>query len=289
VVLASLLFAAVALVGGGAPLDAPDLELGATRAGDLPGTTVTIGDLADGDVLLIDVTGFAPRSDAMALQCAWTGAARACESVLPVALDGRGHARFLVRLRDEVAGTSCREATRACVLVVSAGEVRAIAVTFFGGPARPLPELTVDDAAAARGSEVTATLEHLPPSASAAVALCSPGEGAPSCGPTLANLRADATGSATVSLTVGEGCAREQPCGLALVLAGDTEPVASTPFAVVGRSVALRYDTARLRIGVLAAVAFAFAAVLLLWRTDWTPVIADPFAGIELPDDPFAE
>jgi hypothetical protein len=51
----------------------------------------------------------------------------------------------------------------------------------------------------------------------------------------------------------------------------------------------LRYDTARLRIGVLAAAAFAFAAVLLLWRTDWTPVIADPFAGIELPDDPFAE
>lgn len=285
-VLASLLLAVVALVGGGAPSDTPDIELRAERTGDLPLAPSTIGGLADDDVLLVDVAGFHPRSDAAVVQCGWTPSGRSCEQLLTVSFDGRGHARFLVRVSAEVASVDCREADRPCVLAVVGGDRRAVAVTAFGKVAPSPMTITASPTRASPGDSVRVTLDHLPPSSPVSVVLCSPGPSAPRCGPSLASFEADRDGRARGSVTIGDGCARGQTCGLALVLDGEDEPVGSTPFSVTG-SAGATYDQGRLRAGLLAAALLGATALVLLRRTDWTPVIADPFAGVELDDDPF--
>jgi hypothetical protein len=49
------------------------------------------------------------------------------------------------------------------------------------------------------------------------------------------------------------------------------------------------YDEQRVAIGFGIAGLLLAVAVVLLRVTDWTPVGGDPFAGIEVPEDPFAD
>jgi hypothetical protein len=72
------------------------------------------------------------------------------------------------------------------------------------------------------------------------------------------------------------------------VTAEGSGPLALTRLRLIGRAGA-GYDEARLRAGLVAAGLLIAGALLLLRRTDWTPVEGDPFAGITLPEDPFAD
>ena len=49
------------------------------------------------------------------------------------------------------------------------------------------------------------------------------------------------------------------------------------------------YDDARLAIGLAIAGVLLLVALVLLRTTNWTPVDGDPFAGVVIPKDPFAD
>jgi hypothetical protein len=57
---------------------------------------------------------------------------------------------------------------------------------------------------------------------------------------------------------------------------------------LIGRGGAT-YADGRVRVGLGVAVGLLLIAGWVLRRTDWTPVDGDPFAGVHLPDDPFAD
>jgi hypothetical protein len=65
-------------------------------------------------------------------------------------------------------------------------------------------------------------------------------------------------------------------------------PRAYAPLRIIGRS-GVAYDDPRLRAGLVVAALLVGIALVLLRRTDWTPVGGDPFAGVEIPRDPFAD
>jgi hypothetical protein len=65
-------------------------------------------------------------------------------------------------------------------------------------------------------------------------------------------------------------------------------PLALTRLRLIGRGGA-GYDDERLRAGLVAAGLLLAGAVVLLRRTDWTPVEGDPFEGVIIPADPFAD
>ena len=67
---------------------------------------------------------------------------------------------------------------------------------------------------------------------------------------------------------------------------GDSGPRAFARLVLLGRSGAT-YDGNDLAAGLGLAAVLLLSALWLLRHTDWTPVGGDPFAGIELPDDPF--
>jgi hypothetical protein len=95
---------------------------------------------------------------------------------------------------------------------------------------------------------------------------------------------ADGVASAQVTVTPGR-CPRGATCGVAVAVEGGG-PRAYAPVDLLGRAGA-SYEDRRLRIGLLVAAALAVIALVLLRRTDWTPVEGDPFAHVHLPDDPF--
>ncbi|MEQ1785752.1 MAG: hypothetical protein ABL966_01765, partial [Acidimicrobiales bacterium] len=122
-----------------------------------------------------------------------------------------------------------------------------------------------------------------------AFVVCRPdGDGGADCGPPTRSVVADAEGRATAAVTVGPGrCPRGAACAVGVVV-GDGGPRAFDSLVLIGRGGAA-YDDDRLAIGIGLAALLLLVAAALLRRTDWTPVQGDPFAGIVLPDDPFAD
>jgi hypothetical protein len=158
----------------------------------------------------------------------------------------------------------------------------------FDRPAPPPPTIRADPVALPPGGALTAVATGLPAGAEAAFVVCRPGgDGDADCGPPTERVRVDREGRATAPVTVNPGrCPRGTTCAVAVVVE-DGGPRAFAHLRLLGRSGAT-YDDARLAIG-LAIAGLLLLAALVLWRTtDWTPVGGDPFAGVVVPEDPFA-
>ncbi len=93
--------------GGAAPLRPPQLVLTATAEGQLPRPLGAVGDIVDGEVLVVGVAGLEPGSRATVHQCP-TGASApsACRAGLAFQVGPQGGASVLVDLEEdlEVAG-----------------------------------------------------------------------------------------------------------------------------------------------------------------------------------------
>jgi hypothetical protein len=169
------------------------------------------------------------------------------------------------------------------------GSARLEVITVFD---RPAPPPVVVGAAPARippGASVTATAEQLRPGTEVSFVVCRPDRpGEADCGTPTVPVRVGADGTASGRITVGPGrCPRGSTCAVAVV-AGDSGPLAFARLQLIGRSGATYADT-RVRAGLAAALALLLIAAWVLRRTDWTPVDGDPFAGVHIPDDPFAD
>ena len=276
---------------GHAPLRQAGAVLLAVGALGLPPVPGALGDLDDGDPLVLRVNGLLPGSTATVHQCvAGARLARSCRPGLPFTVNDDQRSTVLVDLqvRFEGAGETvdCRRVD--CSVVVF-GTSRLELLTFFGQPAPQPVTVAVDPATLPPGGTLTATAEHLRPGSQASFVVCRPaGDRSADCGdPTRAGL-VGPDGLVRGSVTVGSGrCPRGAQCAVAVMVDGGG-PRAYAPLRLIGRG-GVAYDDTRLAAGVGAASLLLLAAFALLHRTDWTPVVGDPFAGVTLPEDPFAE
>jgi hypothetical protein len=256
---------------------------------------VIMGGLVDEQLVVMALTEFEHRSDAAVHQCPAGATARTqCRPGLPVALDAGGGARVavdLLQVFDAADGShvECPSGTARCSVIAFGSRRRAEIVTVFGsdGPARPV--LTASNDHLSVDGVVQATVTGLTPGSSVVAHLCArpPDEGV-QCGAGRAAVFADDSGRVELSVPVARPCRRGLSCTIAIT--GSDEARLAQPAAVVvrGRSAA-DYDDRRLVIGLGGAAVLLLAALVLLRRTSWTPVGGDPFAGVEIPDDPFAE
>jgi hypothetical protein len=175
----------------------------------------------------------------------------------------------------------------ACSVVIF-GSSRLELRTVFGDPAPPPVAVRADPAALPPGVDLTATAERLPPGASVEFAICRPdGEGGADCGEPVP-ARATPEGTADAVLEVGAGrCGRGDVCAVA-VTADGSAPLAYRHLRLLGRG-GVTYDDGRVSLGLVAAAALLAGALLLLRRTDWTPVEGDPFAGVAVSGDQAAD
>jgi hypothetical protein len=199
-------------------------------------------------------------------------------------------ATVLIELRERLDASphriDCTEAP--CSLVVF-GSARLELLTTFGGATPPPVVVRTEPRAVEPGGEVTATARDLPPGARASFTVCRPGGGSTlDCGEPADHGIVDRSGRAEATVEVGAGrCPRGATCAVAVTIDGGA-PLAYARLQVIGRAGA-GYEEARLRAGLVAAGLLLAGALLLLRRTDWTPVEGDPFAGVILPEDPFAD
>lgn len=280
-------------VTGGAQLRTPAIRLVATPEGRLPQVPPLVGNVADGTVLVVGVAGLDPASRMSVHQCpSGSHMPGGCRAGLPVSADENGSAVVLVDLEDrfEVAGAApvdCAD-DAGCSIVVF-GSTRLEVITVFGRPAPPPIRIEASPARVAPGGTVVATATGVPAGASTSFVVCRPaGGGEADCGDPVPAGRTDGAGQATAQVTVGAGrCPRGASCAIAVVI-DDGGPRAFANVVLIGRSGAA-YEDGRLRAGLGAAAILALVALWLLRRTDWTPVEGDPFAGVTIPEDPFAE
>lgn len=285
---------ATAEARGPAPLRQPTARVIAARSESLPPVPRAVGDLEDGTVMVLGVSGLEPGSSATVHQCP-TGAVRkaACRPGLPVTMSDEGRATLLIDLEDrfEVAHAEAEdvECTGAECSIVVFGSARLEIVTVFEEPAPPPVSVAAEPVAVPPGGTLTATAAHLPPGARASFVVCRPdGGGTADCGSPTSAVVVDDAGQATAEVTVGAGrCPRGSACAVAVVI-DDGGPRAYAPLALIGRAGAAYHD-GRLRVGLAVAAVLLVGALVLLRRTDWTPVGGDPFAGVELPADPFGD
>jgi len=278
---------------GTTPLRPAEIHLVSPRPGALPPVPKVMGDLRHGDVVVVEVAGLEPHSRATVHQCPTAAlAAGSCRAGLPITASGQGLATLLVDLHDRLdvlgaAEVDCRE-PGACSIVVF-GSARLEVITVFGGPAPPPIVIRAEPARIPPGGTVTASAERLAPGSAVSFVVCRPSRpGEADCGTPTEPVRVDETGEATASVTVGAGrCPRGGTCAVAVVV-DDGGPVAFAHLQLIGRSGAA-YADGRVQAGLAVAVAFLLLAGWVLKRTDWAPVEGDPFAGVHLPEDPFAD
>lgn len=277
-----------------APLRQPTVRVTATPSESLPAVPRTVGGLEDGTVMVLGVSGLEPGARATVHQCP-TGAvdSNACRPGLPVTMSEEGRATVLVDLEDRLdvalQGADVVECVEARCSVVVFGSSRLEVVTAFGEPAPPAVALAAEPATLPPGGTLTASAAHLPPGAEATFAVCRPGgDGTADCASPTETVVVDDAGRAVAEVTVGTGrCPRGSDCAVAVVVEGGA-PRAYAPLTMIGRAGAA-YDDGRLRAGLVVAGALLAGALVLLRSTDWTPVGGDPFAGVELPTDPFGD
>ena len=278
--------------GGVTPLRPPQLVLAATAEGQLPRPLGAMGDIVDGEALVVGVAGLEPGSRATVHQCP-TGASApsGCRAGLAFRVDPEGSASVLVDLEEtlDVARGDDVDCARDDCSVVVFGTSRLEALTVFGEPAPPPVTLVADPAAVPPGGRLTVTADQLPSGSEAVFVVCRPdGKASADCGAPSPSVSADRDGRASAFVTVGAGrCPRGSTCAVAVVVDGG-EPRAYARLRIIGRSGAA-YDDPRLRAGLVVAALLVGIAFVLLRRTDWTPVGGDPFAGVEIPRDPFAD
>lgn len=279
---------------GPAPLRRPTVYLTATPSDSLPPVPRAVGDLEDGTVLVLGVSGLEPGSRGTVHQCP-TGAIDSddCRPGLPVTMSDEGGASLLVDLEERfdvgLRDPEEVECTGAECSIVVFGSSRLEIVTVFGGPAPPAVAVVADPARVPPGGTLTATAVNLPAGARASFVVCRPdGQRAADCGSPTDPVVVDDEGGAVAEVTVGAGrCPRGARCAVAVII-DDGGPRAYAPLALIGRAGAA-YDDARVRVGLAVAVVLLVGALVLLRRTDWTPVGGDPFAGVELRTDPFGD
>jgi hypothetical protein len=119
--------------------------------------------------------------------------------------------------------------------------------------------------------------------------VCRPGgEADADCGSPTPAARVGPDGTVDARVTVSPGrCGRGETCAVAVVV-GDGGPRAFAHLLLTGRS-GTDYDDGRIALGIAIAGLLLAVAIVLLVLTDWTPVGGDPFAGVEVPRDPFAD
>ena len=282
-------------VVGPTPLRQVTIRVAAPVEDRLPPVPRVVGDLADGEIVVLGISGLDAGSPASVHQCP-TGApmASSCRAGIPLSADDGGSAVVLVDLvrRFPVAGDEpvvCTDVA-ACSIVVF-GTARLEVVTVFDAPAPPPVTLDVDPASVAPGGTVRVTADGLPSDVEeVSFAVCRPGGGgAADCGAPTAAVKVDEAGEATGTLQVSAGrCARGTTCAIAVLVGEAGGPRALAPIELIGRPGA-GYDGGRVRAGVGLAAALGIVALWVLRRTDWTPVEGDPFRDVVIPDDPFAE
>lgn len=231
----------------------------AAAATDERGAIVPVVDLLhDGDVLAITVTGGAAWTTGAVRQCRQTATGlQGCSNRFPVQFGDAGGARFQYRLVDP----GMCDGSTACVVVVGDddGARRAIVSTVFGGPAPPAPSVVLTPSGRYEpGQAVRVEVGSLRPGAAVSAAFCAASCGA---GTTAA---ADATGSASIDVTVGARC---RDCGI-VVVSGTRPTFVPVPFVPAPTA---SYDVTRL----VGGLAVAAAALIAAWRTivlvDWRP------------------
>lgn len=275
---------------GGTPLRDPDVELAAREPDQLPAVAPVLGDLSDGDTVVIAASGLDSFTRATVHQCP-TGATvpGLCRVGLPVTVSEHERLTVLVDLveRFGVGSRSVDCEIDDCSVVIF-GSSRLELRTVFGREAPPRVEVSADPAAVPPGSDVTARATGLPPRAEVSFSICRPdGDGGADCG-ARSRVRSTAGGAAEVELEVGAGrCGRGEVCAVAVAV-GESGALAYRHLHLIGRGGAA-YNDDRVALGLIAAAVLLGLALLLLRRTDWTPVEGDPFAGVVLPADPFAE
>lgn len=277
---------------GPVPLRAPTLVLRAPRAERPPSPARAVGDLADGELVVVAIDAPEPLRTGTVHQCP-TGAIDPadCRDGLPITTDDRGRARALLDLRDRFDSrgrgeVDCRD-DLGCSLVFF-GPTRLEVRTIFDGPAPPAVRVEAQPAQVEEGVATRTVARNVPPGARVTFALCrwSTDERVVSCGARSVPTRADARGLASGEVLVdGDACGRGESCFVAVAVE-DGDPVAFGFLRVTGAAGAV-YDDGRLTAGLAAAALLLLGAAWLLRRTDWTPVDGDPFRDVVLPDDPF--
>lgn len=235
------------------------------------------GDLADGDVLDVDASGFEPDATGVARQCE-RAAAASCRNSYPVRFDDAGTARFQYRVVDEIDGP-CRR----CSVEVSAGGKVATVDVWFHEPAPAIGQLTVTpNVEIEPGDVLEVEVRSYPPGVDGEVVLCAAPaiEGAERCGvvgdPTSLLIGADGVGRAEFVIVPGEvgrervACGRGSTCAVAVLV--DGVAVASARPIEFAEPAGAEYQPARLIAGLIAAAALLLAAFACYRRTDWTPV-----------------
>lgn len=279
--------------GGAVPLRPATIQLVAVTDDQLPPVPAVVGGLADGTLVVLGVSGLDPGSRGSVHQCP-TGALApsGCRAGLPVSVDVHGRVVILVDLEDRLPVASgepvdCTSAT-GCSIVVF-GSSRLEVVTVFGRPAPPPVTVEAEPARVPPGGTTLVTARGLPPGAPTSFVVCRPsGRGEADCGTRTPVAAADGNGQVSGPVMVPAGrCPRGARCAIAVVV-GDGGPRAFSPLHLIGRSGA-SYDEGRLQIGLVVATILGLVGLWLLRRTDWTPVDGDPFAGVVIPDDPFAD
>ena len=210
----------------------------------------SIDDLVDGDVLRVRVTGADDGAVGTVMQCTPSS----CWNRYPVTFDDGGAARF----QYQVQRRDCAPAT-SCSVRVEVGDGSAVALTVFGGPAPPAPEVVLAPRRhVEQGDEITVVVDGLEPGAPAQASFC-----AETCGPR-ATRSADDAGRATLAVTAGPRCSG---CGVAVV-AGSSRALHTVTYAPAP---APSYDPRRLLAGLGAALVLLVAAWRLVVVTDWRP------------------
>jgi hypothetical protein len=272
------------------PLLDVDVELAARAPDQLPAIAPVLGALADGDSVVIAASGLDELTRATVHQCPAGAAVPAeCREGLSVTVSEHQRLTVLVDLVERFGiGSSSVDCTVEDCSVVIFGSERLELRTVFGREAPPPVEVSAEPAALPPGSDVTARATGLPPRAEVTFSVCRPdGNGGADCGAS-SRVQSTADGTALAELEVSAGrCGRGEVCAVA-VEAGDSGALAYRHLHLIGRGGA-SYDDDRVALGLLAAAVLLGIALLVLRRTDWTPVEGDPFAGVVLPEDPFAE
>jgi xanthosine utilization system XapX-like protein len=257
------------------PADSRVVDLRAWFTDEIGTPSDVFGNLADGDVLRITVTGGEPGPTAVR-QCTngvldWFAT---CLNPYPVLFDEDGRAEFQYQLVDP---GNCG-ALGACLVVVGdpLGSWIAYSYTVFGADAPPPPVVAlVPRGSYAVGDRIEVVVSSMLPGTPVSIYFCGDECDEPATGV------ADSDGRHTNTVTV----TRCEPC-VVVVVAGVRE---SMTWVTLTDGPTAAYDVLRLLAGLAAVVGFLLAAWLILGRTDWRPpseAATPEFDGPWRRDDP---
>lgn len=245
-----------------------------------------VGELVPGTVLRIEARGFPSFATARARQCLGMN----CGNDVVVHMSDTGTASFLFLVTDTLGGSPDREACRItsapCTLFLenTDGEGRAqVRMLFHDAVPEPGRLRVTPTRDLADGSRVTVRLDGFPRDAIGRLVMCAPGAGdvREGCGrPGLdVPVAIGRDGTATVTATIKAGpvgasrvpCGRGSGCSLAVI--SDDAFVQAQPVRLGFRAPpGASYDGARLALGLALAALMLLAAVVLVRRTDWSPL-----------------